>query len=160
MIVRYINIAILALMPLAGFSQNTSVQGSVSMPSLIDLEVSYPNNLQIGFDNLEEFAHGKEYHNCINLSVKSNCPWVVSVKSGNNEFKSSNTQASVPSNIISVKPSGTPNYIPLSNMPVPLLVSDNDNVVNQYTLDLKMDTPWKAEGGQYGLNLIFSISPQ
>jgi len=85
----------------------------------------------------------------------------VSVKSGNNAFKStSNVRTSVSSNIISLKPSGTNSYIPLTNSPTPLLFSDNDDVVNNYTLDLKMDTPWNAEGGQYGLNLIFSISAQ
>ncbi len=162
MISRYTYIILLSLLlPLSSYSQNATVQGNVSMPSLIDLEVTYPNNMQIGFEDLEEFAHGKEYRNCINLSVKSNCPWVVSVKSGNNAFKStSNVRTSVSSDIISLKPSGSSAYIPLTNTPTPLLFSDNDDVVNNYTLDLKMDTPWNAEGGQYGLNMIFSISAQ
>ncbi|MBS1781406.1 MAG: hypothetical protein JST70_18920 [Bacteroidetes bacterium] len=162
MIFRYTYIILLSLLlPLIGYSQNATVQGNVSMPSLIDLEVTYPNNLQIGFDNLEEFAHGKEYRNCINLSVKSNCPWVVSVKSRDNMFSAQSSGKSIISpDIISLKESRSVAYTPVSNVLTPLIISNNDDVINQYTLDLKMATPWNAEGGQYGLNLIFSISAQ
>ena len=151
------------LSPLSAFAQNngTSIQGNINMPSLIQLDVNYPENLNIGFDNLEEFAKGKVYPNCINLAVKSNCPWVITVRSGNNDFATAaKTSTTVPSSIISVKPSNSNEYVSVSTTPKPLLVSDNDNVINNYHLDLKMGTPWNAEGGKYDLNFVFSISAQ
>lgn len=149
-------------LPLCAVAQSrASVNGSVNMSPLLQLDVSYPNNLQLEFDDLTEFSKGKVYQSCINLSIKSNAPWVVSVRSGTQSFSApANSGSAIPSNLLSLKPSHKTEFIPVTNVPTPLLYSENDNVENQYTLDLKMSTPWNAMGGQYGLNFIFSISPQ
>lgn len=158
----FIFIASIGFPLFANAQSNVSVNGSINMPPLLQLDVNYPDNLNLEFDDLEEFAKGKVYHSCINLSVRSNSPWVVTVKSGNNNFLplSSGNASNVPASILALKPSNRAEFVPVTNVPVPLLYSENDNVENQYTLDLQMNTPWNAEGGQYGLNFVFSISPQ
>ncbi len=60
-----------------------SVSGSISMPALLNLNVSFLNSPNIRFANESDYNSGKIFSSYIKLNVASNIPWIVSVGTNN-----------------------------------------------------------------------------
>ena len=137
------------------------LDGSIHIPTLVDLDVDFAvNDFNLRFDEWEQMDNGRVYQNAIHVYVKSNAPWIVKVKSRDPYYNSLSVQGStnIPSQLISIRPSGSPDFLPLTTAQQTILASTNNNIENHYYLDLKMDTNWISNGGNYNLNVAFSLS--
>ena len=135
--------------------------GSLEIPSLLSIILSQPGTQQLQLNKWSDFTSGKEYPGVCNVTIMSNVPWMMSVRAESPYFTPLSADAGdhVPVSLVEVKTDpGT--YKTLSTNPEMLIQSTNNNIVNQYTVDMRLKRPFGLEGGQYTTDLRFIISAQ
>lgn len=145
----------------ASAGSESRISGAVVMPPLQTLTVTTNGSPNISFNSNSDLGNGRELPAFYHLEVKSTVPWVITVRSESENFTSSGTGAdNIPANVVSVKSSAGKDFMPVSAAEKTLLTNANDNIVNRFDIDVKINPAWKYSGGIYNLNLVFTLSPQ
>lgn len=142
-------------------SASQSAAGSIVFPALQSLKVELLNNEPIHFSDPTDYTNGKVVPNFCRITVISNVPWVVMVKPASNDLFPSQQSSpeNIPASIFEFK-SKTGSFLKLSNNERPILISNNNKVLNVYDLDLRANPSWNYGGGTYNLNVVFTLTPQ
>jgi hypothetical protein len=137
-----------------------SVSGTVSIPLFQELNVELLNQAPVEFKNPDDYNSGKIIHKFYRATIKSNVPWELSVAPANANFTSNTGKGAkfMPADILSLKNSTDNKFIKLSTVPVSIIQSSNNLLVNVYTIDLKVDPSWNYPGDIYSIDLLFSLS--
>lgn len=136
-----------------------SVAGSIDVPPLQSLTVTMLNEHLLNFSSLDDYKTGKVVPGYCELHVRCNFPWQVTVSvNGNSVYDVYNNTS--PTGFISIKPDNSTNYIPLTDVPVKILQSDNANIENIYRMDVKVLPDLNFKDGVYDINLSFVLSAQ
>jgi hypothetical protein len=146
---------------IASNPDNLRVTGNISIPALQSLKVNNKTGTSLEFSVPADFTNGKEILSFFNIEVKSNVPWVLTARAGNDNFNTLSAGApNVPVSILSIKGSDENLYLPLSSSDVNIKVNSNDLLTNRFTVDLKINPSWNYPGGLYDVNIIFTLTPQ
>ncbi len=162
------HLIIALFIPIATFGQRvdrqaaiTGVNGNISMPALMSLDIIPLANQSLSIQTFPEISDGKVYRAYVKLKVKSNSPWVITVRADNRYLSSGKSIAGeLPAGTFYLKQSGSSNYVLVSNSAQPLIYSNNDLIENEYYIDLKVGPSFDYRGGQYDFNLVFTILPR
>lgn len=137
-----------------------TVNGYIDVPALLSLNIVANNNQQMVFSSIDDYSYGKVLSNIANVNVKSSCPWVISIMTSENYAHSSSSSEDVPVSIFSLKESNSNNFIVLDNSPQTILVNSNNNIENNYSIDLRVKPEFGSRAGDYSTNVIFTLSKQ
>lgn len=137
-----------------------TVNGYIEIPSLLSLNIVENNHQQLVFSSIDDYSYGKVLSNIANLNVKSSCPWVISIMTSESYAHSSSSNEDVPVSIFSLKESNSNNFVVLDNSPQTILVSSNNNIENNYGIDLRVKPEFGSSAGEYSTNVIFTLSKQ
>lgn len=154
------------ILPFSVFGQSQtlaqqSVSGSITIPSLVSLNITHVGDMSLNLRNIQEMELGKQFNNYLKVRVRSNRPWIISVMNDSRYFtKSTGANSSmVPTNIISMMADGGSHYINLDTSPQQLIQSNNNAIENNYFIHVKVGPTLDFHGGQYHTNFIFTITP-
>jgi hypothetical protein len=147
---------------LTGSINENKVVGNIVIPTLQSLTIKTTSNAPLQFSTGDEFSNPKILNKFYTIVVKSNVPWTVSVEPASDLKDGSLLQSEgvFPANLISLKKSAENTFITLTGNQQELLKSDNNNIINIYSLDVRINPGWKYAGGFYSLGLVFTLTPQ
>lgn len=137
-----------------------TVSGYIEIPSLLSLNILPNTQQQMVFSSIDDYTYGKVLSSIANINVKSSCPWVISIMTSETFAHSSSSNEDVPVSIFSLKESSSNNFVVLANAPQTILVSENNNIENNYAIDLKVKPEFGSRAGDYSTNVIFTLSKQ
>lgn len=146
-----------------GNFSSASAYGSVNMPTLMSIDCSTsPSHENIVLNSFESYNNGVVVPYFVNINVKCNRPWVINMMADGKFMNkmSSDGSPNMPVGIYSLKSVSNNEYIALAPAPQTILRSENNLVDNSYSLDLRLKPEYGYQGGQYGVNIIFTLSPQ
>ncbi len=129
------------------------------------LEVNTTNNkdIEFVFNNDQQLLNGVSLNNGLNVKIKSNRNWQLNVSSQGDFFvEQSNNSQLISATVLSIKKQTDAIYKNLSASPVILANGgrgSDKKSGNFFSLDLKATPGLDYEGGDYMLNLIFTLSP-
>ncbi len=154
------------ILPLSAIGQSyttaqQSLSGSITIPSLVNLNITPVGDVSLNIMNMGERALGKQFNNYLKVRVRSNRPWIISVMNDSRYFTkpAGANSGLVPTNIISMMADGGSHYVNLDTSPQPLIQSNNNAIENNYFIHLKVGPTLDFHGGQYHTNFIFTITP-
>lgn len=158
---------LLLFLSISSWAQNANphsgmvtVNGSIDVPALLSLNIVSNNQQQLVFSSIDDYSYGKVLSNIANLNVKSSCPWVISIMTNESYAHSSSSNEDVPVSIFSLKESNSNNFVVLDNSPQTILVNSNNNIENNYSIDLRVKPEFGSRAGDYSTNVIFTLSKQ
>lgn len=139
------------------FSEAT-VSGFIEIPALMEIAVTHAESKEIVFSTVDEYNNGITSRGFANIKIRSNTPWVVSVMT--DQSFSTNSNIGIPASAFSLKETSKSRFMPLSNTPQTLLISNNNSIENNYSIDMKLTPRFGLYGGLYSANLIITLSQQ
>ena len=135
--------------------------GSISIPALLSMDVSIAAQQDIKFASWADFTSEKILYGFFTVDVKATMPWVISVMSSSPYFTSTEAgSGSMPVGLFRLKSTVANAFLPLSIVAQPVLINSGNEVDSRHSIDVKVDPPWNYRGGQYSLNVMFSITPR
>ena len=144
-----------------GQSYMKATTGIVNIYPLIELNITSLMSDLVNFSSPLDYNQDKIVNAQYDVSIKSNQPWVVTVRSNAHVFTASGGgSADVPVSYVGLRKHNTLPFIQLTTSPQMLLTNENINVVNNYLLDLKVSPPWDYHGGTFTTTLLFTASHQ
>lgn len=132
---------------------NVSVQGSISIPALNSVQATIMNSEQAVFRDWADINNGKTILNYASVTVKSSGNWVLHAKLEQG--------ASGDNNVItySIREKSQQSFTALTQAPTAVLTALNDNIINTYQFDLKLETDYKRfKPGNYNVNIVFTLT--
>ncbi len=162
---------ILSLLPLSataqsngnayGIGNSASVTGSVSMPSLMRIDVT-DHHKQVVLNRIEDYENGKVAYDIASLNVKSSRPWIVNIMTEGQYASPSSVTSSrtIPVSMFSLKESSSDQFVVVGTSAQPLIRSNNSSLENNYTLDMLVKPPFGHQSGVYTTNIIFTLTQQ
>lgn len=139
-----------------------AVPGSISMPPMIEINIADLNTQGFHFGGVSEYSAAKFIPGCYNLSIAANAPWLVTVRTSSPYFEKLSPQGAddIPVSLIGIKKSTSGTFTQLSSLPQTLVQSENNNIHNNYLLDVSMAPPMNYEGGHYSVHILFYATLQ
>jgi hypothetical protein len=158
---KYLMFILLIPVCVQGQTYIKSVSGTVNIYPLIEMNINTLMSDQINFSSSLDYNQDKVVNSQYDVSIKSNRPWQVTVRSNNPVFTASGgASENVSVGLIALRKHNTIPFIQLTTTPQMLLSNENNNVVNAYSLDLKVSPPWDYHGGSFTTILLFTASHQ
>lgn len=144
--------------------QHAEATGYIGIPSIQSLTVTKRGNTFLSFDEVIDYENGKVCESCFNANVKSNVPWMISVRSADKFLTTSGAigQAST-SSIFSIRGNNSASFSPVSYSPV-ILASGNATTSEKEGVNIPVSIKalpgFNQNSGVYQLDLIFEITAQ
>jgi hypothetical protein len=165
---RILPVCLLMAWPFISGAQTTSssgsqqsISGTISMPLLQNVKVEILNNSPLTFETLDEIQDGKIIKSYCRVTVISNAPWTLSVKS-NAPFllNSDPRRPAMSSEMISVKAMSQVSFRPLTADFQEFYENQENQLVTVFEVDVRVKPSLKTTDGNYDANLVFSIKPR
>jgi hypothetical protein len=148
--------ALLFVSTTTAFAQK-ELNGNINIPRLQSVTVEQLDERAVDFSTIQDYADGKVVTAYCHITVKSNFPWkLVGKINSTGILGESSTSAD---GLISIQKQGSNTFIPLSVNPTVILNSSNNNIVNEYTFNLKVDPKLKITKEVLMMNLAFALAP-
>ncbi|MBS1588213.1 MAG: hypothetical protein JST52_01235 [Bacteroidetes bacterium] len=148
----------------AQYSYSASLTGNVSVYAIQSLTFTGGSVIP-SFNSLDDYINGVVANNYVSVGVKSNVSWTLSVQAESAFFTPSSQSGStnMPCSVLSVKQSGSNNYIPLSTNSQTIKTGNKgglNNAGNSFGLDLRYNPGFMYKGDIYNLGLIYTLTHQ
>lgn len=145
-------------------SFQASVSGSATVYAIQSLTLT-GGSIIPNFTSFEHYLNGVEVKGYLNIGVKSNKAWTLSVKAQNAHFSpmSAGGSTNMPSSVLSVKPSTSSDYKTISTTSQTIKTGnkgDTNASGNAFQLDIRYNPGFSYKGGIYTLGLIYTLSQQ
>ncbi|PZP50647.1 MAG: hypothetical protein DI598_05115 [Pseudopedobacter saltans] len=114
-------------------AQNTAT-GSVNIPALQSIRADNLQSSNIDFTKLSDYHDGVEIKSFCKLTIKCNYAWKLKIQVVNTSYN-----GKIPVGVVSVRLPGNNKYIPISENATTVLVCNNDNISNEYLVNLRID---------------------
>lgn len=113
----------------------------------------------------DDFASGITMGSYLNVVVKSNVAWTLSVQAQNAYFSamSEGGSTNMPASVLSIKPSSSSNYFNLSTSSQTLKSGGKGSSTapgNAFSIDVKFSPGFSYKGGIYTIGLMYTLSQQ
>ncbi len=127
---------------------------NISMTNLINLTT---------FSTISDYQNGITNNNYASFAIKSNVPWMVNVAAQSAFFNALTPGAStdMPANILGIRINGTTNFSTISTSNAQLKTGsrgDASSSGNTFYVDLKFSPGFNYKGGQYSINLLYTLT--
>ncbi len=134
----------------------TSASGQIDIPRMHSITPLVLDEKPIDFSSISDYKNGVIISEYCKILVKSNYAWKLNARFS--KESAGNTAAS--KNLVSVRVSGSKDFIPLSTTPTTIQVSNNDNISNEYYIDLKIDPKLGVNANLLLLNIDYTLAAQ
>lgn len=144
------------------FGQNTTKTQTVVLTINNILELDFDNttqNLGFSFVTAEDFESGKINLNAAGLKVRSNKPWIVSVKANTENFTTTGTgDTDVAASKLAIRKNGATVNIPLTTAEQTLATGQKGGFgLNTFTIDY-LANPGYISPATYNLAVTFTVT--
>ena len=148
----------------AQYSFSGSTSGNINVSSIQSLTLSGGTTVPT-LSTTDDFASGVTMAGYLNVVVKSNVSWTLSVQSQNSYFTamSQGGSTNMPASVLSIKPSSSSNYFNLSTSSQTLKSGSKGSSTtpgNSFSVDVKFSPGFSYKGGIYTIGLMYTLSQQ
>jgi hypothetical protein len=161
----FILISVLATFSVrAQYSFSGSTSGNINIASIQSLTLSGGTTVPT-LSTTDDFASGITMGSYLNVVVKSNVAWTLSVQAQNAYFSamSQGGSTNMPASVLSIKPSSSSNYFNLSTSSQTLKSGGKGSSTapgNAFSIDVKFSPGFSYKGGIYTIGLMYTLSQQ
>lgn len=134
----------------------TSASGQIDIPRMHSITPLVLEEKPIDFSSISDYKNGVIIPQYCKVLVKSNYAWKLNARYS----KESAGSTAITNNLVSVRISGTKDFVPLSSTPTTIQVSNNDNISNEYYIDLKIDPKLGVNANLLLLNIDYTLAAQ
>lgn len=139
---------------------NTS--GLIRVGAILDISMTNLVNLT-SFSSINDYQNGVTSNNYASFAIKSNATWMVNVSAQSAYFNAltPNASADMPASILGIRVNGASNFTPISTSNVQVKTGSRGNTTtpgNTFNIDLKFSPGFNYKGGQYNINLLYTLT--
>lgn len=148
----------------AQYSFSANLTGNITVFAIQSLTMTGGTVIP-SFNTFEDYQNGIEVSGYLNIAVKSNVSWTLSVMAQNAVFApmTANGSTDMPASVLGIKTNSMSSYLPSGTTAQTLKTGnkgDHNAPGNSFQVDLRYNPGFSYKGGIYTLGLVYTLTQQ